>query len=170
MVSTISPQQLAELLTSDKPIRLIDVRTPAEFGEVHVTNAHNLPLDRLDAAAVTAEASGDEPIYFICKSGGRSGKACEKLIAAGFTNVISVAGGTTACETAGLPVVRGRKAMSLERCELPPGHSSSGACCWRPLPTTPTMTCSRKLAWGLPALSAPAWSLPASPIPAAWRC
>ena len=115
MVSTISPQQLAELLTSDKPIRLIDVRTPAEFGEVHVTNAHNLPLDRLDAAAVTAEASGDEPIYFICKSGGRSGKACEKLIAAGFTNVISVAGGTTACETAGLPVVRGRKAMSLER-------------------------------------------------------
>ena len=115
MVSTISPQQLAELLTSDKPIRLIDVRTPAEFGEVHVTNAHNLPLDRLDAAAVTAEAGGDEPIYFICKSGGRSGKACEKLIAAGFTNVISVAGGTTACETAGLPVVRGRKAMSLER-------------------------------------------------------
>ncbi len=115
MVSTISPQQLAELLTSDKPIRLIDVRTPAEFGEVHVTNAHNLPLDRLDAAAVTAEAGDDEPIYFICKSGGRSGKACEKLIAAGFTNVISVAGGTTACETAGLPVVRGRKAMSLER-------------------------------------------------------
>jgi len=115
MVSTISPQQLAELLTGDKPLKLIDVRTPAEFGEVHVTTARNLPLDRLDPAAVTAEAGGDEPIYFICKSGGRSGKACEKLIAAGFTNVISVAGGTTACETAGLPVVRGRKAMSLER-------------------------------------------------------
>jgi len=115
MVSTISPQQLAELLRSDKPVRLIDVRTPAEFGEVHVTSARNLPLDRLDPAAITAEAGGDGPIYFICKSGGRSGKACEKLIAAGVTDVISVEGGTAACESAGLPVVRGRKAMSLER-------------------------------------------------------
>ena len=115
MVATISPQQLAELLASNKPFKLIDVRPPAEFGEVHVTTAHNLPLDRLDAAAVTAEASDDEPIYFICKSGGRSGKACEKLIASGFSDVISVDGGTTACEAAGLPVVRGRKAMSLER-------------------------------------------------------
>ena len=115
MVTTISPQQLAELLSSDPSIRLIDVRTPAEFGEVHVTAARNLPLDRLDPAAVSAEAGNGEPLYFICKSGGRSGKACEKLIAAGVTNVISVDGGTTACEAAGLPVVRGRKAMSLER-------------------------------------------------------
>lgn len=115
MVTTISPQQLAELLRSDPSIRLIDVRTPAEFSEVHVTSARNLPLDRLDPAAVSAEAGNGEPLYFICKSGGRSGKACEKLIAAGVTNVISVDGGTTACEAAGLPVVRGRKAMSLER-------------------------------------------------------
>lgn len=114
MVSTISPQQLAKLLGSDKSIRLIDVRTPAEFGEVHVERARNLPLDRLDPAAVTAEG-GDGPIYFICKSGGRSGKACERLIAAGVTDVISIDGGTAACEAAGLPVVRGRKAMSLER-------------------------------------------------------
>jgi rhodanese-related sulfurtransferase len=115
MVSTISPQQLAELLASNKPLKLIDVRTPAEFGEVHVTSARNLPLDRLDPAAVAAEAGSEGPIYFICKSGGRSGKACEKLIASGFSDVISVDGGTTACEAAGLPVVRGRKAMSLER-------------------------------------------------------
>ena len=114
MVSTISPQQLAKLLGSDKSIRLIDVRTPAEFGEVHVERARNLPLDRLDPAAVTAEG-GDGPIYFICKSGGRSGKACERLMAAGVTDVISIDGGTAACEAAGLPVVRGRKAMSLER-------------------------------------------------------
>lgn len=114
MVSTISPQQLAELLGSDRSIRLIDVRTPAEFGEVHVERARNLPLDRLDPAAVTAEG-GDGPIYFICKSGGRSGKACERLMAAGVTDVISIDGGTAACEAAGLPVVRGRKAMSLER-------------------------------------------------------
>jgi hypothetical protein len=54
-------------------------------------------------------------MYFVCRSGGRSKSACEKMITAGITNVVSVDGGTSACETAGLPVVRGKKAMSLER-------------------------------------------------------
>ena len=56
-----------------------------------------------------------EPLYVICKSGGRSRQACEKFIKAGFTNVVNVEGGTTACIEAGLPVVRGKKAISLER-------------------------------------------------------
>jgi rhodanese-related sulfurtransferase len=51
----------------------------------------------------------------ICKSGGRGKQACDKLIAAGHSNVINVEGGTTAWEQAGLPIVRGKKAMSLER-------------------------------------------------------
>ncbi|MFM8292844.1 MAG: rhodanese-like domain-containing protein, partial [Planctomycetia bacterium] len=59
--------------------------------------------------------AGGGPVYFVCKSGGRSQKACEKLLAAGLRDVVSVEGGTAACEAAGIPVVRGRKAMSLER-------------------------------------------------------
>jgi rhodanese-related sulfurtransferase len=41
--------------------------------------------------------------------------ACDKLLAAGFTNVVNIEGGTLACEQAGLPVVRGQKTISLER-------------------------------------------------------
>jgi rhodanese-related sulfurtransferase len=115
MVTTISPQNLADLLREKKPLRLVDVRTPAEFGEVHVETATNVPLDRLDPATVGNLVAGEGPLYFICRSGGRSGKACEKMMAAGHADVISVDGGTAACETAGLPVIRGRKAMSLER-------------------------------------------------------
>jgi rhodanese-related sulfurtransferase len=37
------------------------------------------------------------------------------LIAAGVTNVINVEGGTRAWDQAGLPVVRGKKTISLER-------------------------------------------------------
>ena len=37
------------------------------------------------------------------------------MITAGFAKVISIEGGTIACEAAGLPVVRGRKSISLER-------------------------------------------------------
>jgi rhodanese-related sulfurtransferase len=114
MVATISPTMLADLRRRGDRLTLIDVRTPAEFGEVHVDFAHNIPLDRLDLQAVKAVAA-DGPVYFVCKSGGRSQKACEKLLAAGFQHAISVAGGTAACEAAGVPVVRGRKVMSLER-------------------------------------------------------
>ena len=41
--------------------------------------------------------------------------ACDKLVAAGYTNIVNVEGGTSACEQAGLPVARGKKVMSLER-------------------------------------------------------
>jgi rhodanese-related sulfurtransferase len=36
-------------------------------------------------------------------------------LAAGFPNVVNIAGGILACIEAGVPVVRGSKAMSLER-------------------------------------------------------
>ena len=51
----------------------------------------------------------------VCQSGTRGRQACEKLLAAGLSNVWNVAGGTIACQQAGLPVVCGRKAISLER-------------------------------------------------------
>lgn len=115
-VTTISPQQLVELCSGGK-IDLIDVRTPVEFREVHVELARNVPLDRLDPAAVAQARNGnkDEPVYVICRSGSRGRQACEKFQAAGFTNVVTVEGGTLACVEAGLPVVRGKKAISLER-------------------------------------------------------
>ena len=116
MVATITPKQLIELCNRGEAVTLIDVRTPAEFGEVHVDFARNVPLDRLDPKAIAADhARQTGPIYFVCRSGGRSKTACERMIAAGIPDVVSVEGGTTACDAAGLPVVRGRKVMSLER-------------------------------------------------------
>ncbi|NBV45943.1 MAG: DUF2892 domain-containing protein [Planctomycetia bacterium] len=114
MVATISPSTLADLRRKGEKVTLIDVRTPAEFGEVHVDFAHNVPLDRIDPQEI-ASLAGNGPVYFVCKSGTRSQKACEKMQAAGLKDVISIEGGTAACEAAGVPVVRGRKVMSLER-------------------------------------------------------
>ena len=115
-VTTISPQQLAELCKTGK-IDLIDVRTPVEFRELHTTVARNVPLDRLDPAAIMQARNGskDEPLYLVCRSGSRGRQACEKFLAAGFTNVVNIEGGTLACVEAGLPVVRGKKGISLER-------------------------------------------------------
>jgi rhodanese-related sulfurtransferase len=115
-VATIHPLQLAELCKSGT-IDLIDVRTPVEFREVHVKEARNVPLDRLDPAALVQARNGDEdkPLYLICRSGSRGRQACEKFLAAGYTHVVNIEGGTLACIEAGLPIVRGKKAISLER-------------------------------------------------------
>ncbi len=115
--SNISPAQLAQLCKEDKSIELIDVRTPIEFREVHVEIARYIPLDQLDVAAVMQAHNGsaNEPLYVICRSGSRGQQACEKFLKAGWSNVVNVEGGTMACVEAGLPVVRGKKAVSLER-------------------------------------------------------
>lgn len=116
-VSTISPRELAALSKGKGNIDLIDVRTPVEFREVHVDVARNVPLDQLDPAAIAQTRSGskDDPLYLICHSGSRGRQACEKFLAAGFSNVVNVEGGTLACLESGLPLVRGQKAISLER-------------------------------------------------------
>ncbi|TWT99993.1 Inner membrane protein YgaP [Botrimarina colliarenosi] len=111
MYATISPAELAEALRQGNP-NLIDVRTPAEFREVHVRGARNVPLDRLQPADFKTH---DGHLYVICQKGSRGAKACDQLAAAGVGDLSNVAGGTEACESAGLPFERGRKSMSLER-------------------------------------------------------
>lgn len=115
-VTTMSPQQLYDLVQSGASVELIDVRTPVEYREVHANIARNVPLDQLDATNI-AYGRGDvgQPLFVICRSGSRGKQACEKFHAAGFTNVVNVEGGTQAWDQAGLPVVRGKKAISLER-------------------------------------------------------
>lgn len=113
----ITPQKLFELSNSGRAIDLIDVRTPAEYRELHATLARLVPLDKLDPTALMPQRNGsnDEPLYVICRTGARAKKACEKFISAGYLNVVLVEGGTEAWEQAGLPVVRGKKTISLER-------------------------------------------------------
>ena len=116
MTTSITPHRLAELHECSQSVDLIDVRTPAEYRELHVVFARNAPLDRLNPKAMAAERNGraNEALYVICRSGSRAKQACEQLRAVGL-NVVNVEGGTLAWEAAGLPVVRGKKTISLER-------------------------------------------------------
>ena len=113
---SISPLQFAHLLQVGADVELVDVRTPAEYREAHLEDARNVPLDKLDPNEfMRARTGGGPPLYVICQSGGRGRQACEKFHRAGFDGVVNVEGGTAACILAGLPVVRGKKAISLER-------------------------------------------------------
>ena len=109
MIGAMSAVELKEALR--RGIQLVDVRTPAEFREVHVKGARNIPLDRLNPA----EFDKDAQYFIICKSGGRSMMACQQLQHAGFENLVNIDGGTLACVDEGLPVRRGKEVISLER-------------------------------------------------------
>lgn len=115
-LTTVSAKQLADL-KGQRNVDLIDVRTPVEFREVRAVFARNVPLDALDPQRVMEERNGtaEDPLYVICRSGARAAQACQRFIDAGYTNVVNVEGGTQAWDESGLPVVRGKKAISLER-------------------------------------------------------
>jgi rhodanese-related sulfurtransferase len=112
-VQSISPSEL-KLALADGNCTLVDVRTPAEFREVHVQGAVNVPLDRITKDNVPLPDDG-EPLYVICQKGGRGAQALAKLTQAGLQNVVNIEGGTNACRVAGLPLIEGKRTMSLER-------------------------------------------------------
>jgi rhodanese-related sulfurtransferase len=107
-IKTITAQELHEL-SQQGPVELIDVRTPEEFREVRAAIARSVPMDTIDPRSLAQSRTGndEEPLYFICHLGGRSGRVCAALMAAGYQNVVNVIGGTEAWEEAGLPVERG---------------------------------------------------------------
>jgi rhodanese-related sulfurtransferase len=115
--TTINPEQLHALHQRGKPVELIDVRTPAEYRSLHAAIARVVPLDELNPGKIMESRLGakDEPLYVICRSGVRGEKARERFLAAGYPNVVNVAGGTLAWDKAGLPVVRGRWMLPLDR-------------------------------------------------------
>jgi rhodanese-related sulfurtransferase len=86
--------------------RLVDVREPFEYtGDLgHIAGAELVPLGSVSGAASSWDPN--EPIVLICRSGGRSGRAADALVRAGFKNVMNMAGGMMAYNAAGLPVER----------------------------------------------------------------
>ena len=112
-MKSLSVQESAQKRKEVDSIPLIDVRTPAEFGSVHAEGAVNHPMESLNVDRLPF--SKEDEIQVICQSGGRSMKVCQKLEAAGYSNVVNVEGGTSAWQASGLPVVEGKKMMSLDR-------------------------------------------------------
>lgn len=102
---------VADLRSLGTGIRLLDVREDDEWADAHVPHAVHVPLgtvpDRLDAF-------DGEPTYVMCKSGGRSMRACEFAAAQGH-DVVNVAGGIMAWADAGFDTESGSSSGSPTR-------------------------------------------------------
>ena len=83
---------------------VLDVRMPDEYAEAHVPGALLVPLPELPERY--GEIPPADEVLVICRSGARSLKACEFLVANGRT-AVNVAGGTLAWLEAGRPAATG---------------------------------------------------------------
>jgi len=94
----LKPRQLHSLLeqiSSEGMERLVvDVREPREFAVGHIHGSVNIPLR--DIPQRLSEIPGSTPLVFLCRSGGRSLKACELALQAGFRRVANLDGGILA--------------------------------------------------------------------------
>ena len=116
-LQTISPFMAEDRRAKGKGLHFVDVRSPAEYEAVHATGAKLYPLDTLDPKRVAAELgiSAEAPVVLLCAGGNRARKAAEKFHVEGIPHCLVVEGGTKAWEAAGLPVVKGRGSISIER-------------------------------------------------------
>lgn len=92
-IEEISNEQLRERTPNDDWI-LVDVRADHERELDAIAHSLHYPLDRLSADTLVAHK--DKEIVLYCQSGIRSQQAGERLVAAGFRRVLSLAGGLNA--------------------------------------------------------------------------
>lgn len=100
-VSEISPTEARPAVEAAYS-QFIDVRTPEEYASGHANRTRNIPIDTL--AANLDKLEKNEPVYIICRTGNRSKKAAQILVDNGFSQAISITGGTEAWQAAGLPM------------------------------------------------------------------
>ncbi|MDP3848922.1 MAG: molybdopterin-synthase adenylyltransferase MoeB [Luteolibacter sp.] len=93
-MQSITTTELRVLLAGDFQGLLIDVREPHEHAMNHIAGARLIPLDTLMEQIGTLPS--DRDILVHCRSGMRSARAVEMLMARGFTRVKNVLGGIDA--------------------------------------------------------------------------
>jgi adenylyltransferase/sulfurtransferase len=94
--STITAAELKDLIDSDKPIYLVDVREPAEWEIVSIPGATLIPKDEILRGDALASLPQDRQIVMYCKTGVRSAETLAAVKAAGFSDAVHVQGGVTA--------------------------------------------------------------------------
>lgn len=93
------------LLNNDETV-CIDVREDKELGGGFIQNARHIPMTQFSSRIGELEKFKNKPVLVYCRSGSRSGHACNMLTKNGFEDVSNLSGGILAWESANLPVSR----------------------------------------------------------------
>ncbi len=93
------------LLNKDNTV-VLDVREDKEIQGGLIKGAQHITLGNLTSNISTIGKNKQDPVLVYCRSGSRSGHACQQLTKAGYEDVSNLAGGILAWEAANLPVAK----------------------------------------------------------------
>jgi len=100
-IKLIDVEQLKHLIESDS-VLLVDVREADEYASERIDGAILVPLSKFDPSQI--HNSADRQVVLYCRSGNRSHRAAEKLLAAGHAEVTHLKGGIMAWRSQGMPI------------------------------------------------------------------
>ncbi|MBD1222488.1 rhodanese-like domain-containing protein [Virgibacillus halodenitrificans] len=86
----ITTTELAKKMETEKGLNIIDVREDEEVAQGMIPGAKHIRLSEIPERV--NEMDKNQHHFIVCRSGGRSGKACEFLSSQGY-EVTNVAGG-----------------------------------------------------------------------------
>lgn len=89
----ISYNELLDMITKNKKVYLIDVRSRQEFKEYHLKKSINIPLYTIERDIRNMKIKLDDIIILYCQNGGRSRKALKRLRKKGYKKVYNLSGG-----------------------------------------------------------------------------
>lgn len=102
----VSQDELIAMQQAKADFLLLDVRTPGEFGDGHISGAMHIDHRDIEERIGGIEPFRQKPVVVYCLSGMRAGMVEACLIEHGFTQVKHLAGDWSAWESAKLPVAR----------------------------------------------------------------
>lgn len=109
----LSPEEVQLRLAANRAV-LVDIREADEFARIHIAGARSLPLSGWEQAHLQLDPAAD--VVFTCRSGSRTGAACNRLAARVNGAAFVLDGGIDAWAKAGLPLMRNRAApLELNR-------------------------------------------------------
>jgi len=96
----ITTTELQDRISKGEKLNLVDVREPSEHSEFNIGGIL-IPLGKIQAMEVDQlDALKDQELILYCRSGNRSGQACQILDMMGFTNTKNLQGGMLAWQKA----------------------------------------------------------------------
>ena len=112
---TVTPEVLKGWISSGTDVVVLDVRSAAEFENLHIPGSYNVPLPLLAEHTRELAARLDTTVVLVCQSGVRAAEAKQNLAGVGFGNAYVLAGGVPAFQQAGGETVAGSGRWALER-------------------------------------------------------
>ena len=110
----VLPKDAQKLVSENQQVKLLDVRSALEYGDTHIKDSINIPIDMLKYKIEDLSKPGQAYIV-LCRTGNRSPMAADMLLQSGVHSVKVMEGGLMRWQKERLPIIKGQGGMSLER-------------------------------------------------------